>query len=105
MFTRYLYTRPQKENNYFADPELEYDTVHVEQTPFWSDKSYLAKVHGEDPTMTEILNSHSEFNWQNKTDNQALSRCNNNIEHKEWEEFTMVDREIIDNRVLSDWSY
>ena len=91
-----LYTRYAETDNYFPDPLDKYWTTTVEQTSLWNNMTYISYV------TWDINDIPSEFNPVEITEQEAVDWCNTNIEHKEWEEFTIVDGKIQDNRVLDD---
>jgi len=90
----YKYTRPEINENYYADPEVNYGDTTIEQTAFNKDQDYICYVNWD----TSVLPDN--FNFVSMTDTEAIEWCNTNIEHNEGEEFTIQDGRIQDNRVL-----
>ena len=89
----FLYTRPERNDNRYEDPkpEMNDNTFMLAETSFGDGKSYLCEITSDDPNLTGKLNSYSEYQRKPKTTETALLRCNQNIEHKEGEDFTLVD--------------
>ena len=92
----YKYTRVEESDTYYADPLDNYGETTIEQTAFGKDTDYLCYVEWTADNLPE------DFSFVSMTDQEALDWCNANIEHEEWEEFTLVEWRIQDNRVLDD---
>ena len=102
----YKYTRPQKQTNYFADPDhslFESEGLTITETPYSNDKTYVCYIESDEAKINGILNSNSEYNWQkfNNIDT-ATQWCNDNIPHEVGQEFTNDGNVIIDNRLFDD---
>jgi len=105
---RFKYTRKAKSSNWHEDPTSYLDEANFPytygETSLWKDKQYLLRVDSTDAfgIILQELNNIDWFQWSHLWDPAVLNRCNDNIDYTEWEEFTMVGDEIIDNRTFSE---
>jgi len=100
----YTYIRPQNSTHQYPDPPYSMDDVDFEltQTALVKDDSreFLCYIDSDDNKIWPKLEAETGFEWVKINNiNQATTRCNNNITHLEWEEFTNDWIEVVDNRV------
>jgi len=103
----YIYTRPENNSNQYPDPPESMDSVDFKltQTPFIKDDSrdLMCYIESVEPNIQGILQSQEKFLWTKiPTIALATERCNDNITHSEWEEFTNDGTYVTDNRTYPD---